>query len=212
MSGLRKRALLVFRFQRYKVARCWVLSIKTHRFARCQNILGFPSGTELGRVAVALLHGQSFATGSCRPQFRRGPAVQYYGQHLRIFWLPLPACSLFFFSIRFRLTPTSTSTGPQIDPPLTDADLLVHKLPTTNINAFDSQDESMPVGSYADARFQGAKSGASRGEEICHIDVGGVSNILSPSATFRSRAVASPCALLLAIFASPSRLSPTSTP
>jgi hypothetical protein len=64
-------------------------------------------------------------------------------QHLRIIWLP--AHSL-FFSIRLRLTHTSTSTEPQTDPPLKPKPILVRK-PLTNFNnAFDSRDKCVPVG------------------------------------------------------------------
>jgi hypothetical protein len=56
----------------------------------------------------------------------------------------------------------STTDRPTPD---ADADPLVRKQPTNGTNAFDSQDESVSVGSYAGARFQGGNGSASRDEE-----------------------------------------------
>jgi hypothetical protein len=68
-------------------------------------------------------------------------------QSLRI--ISLPAHSLFrlFFSIRFCLTRTSTSTAPQTDPhPQIQSRSLVRK-PLTNFNnTFDSRDKCVLVG------------------------------------------------------------------
>jgi hypothetical protein len=59
-----------------------------------------------------------------------------------------------FFSIQSRLTRTCTSKYHRQIHPNADVNPIARKLPTNNINAFDSQDENAPMHSAHDFKAQ----------------------------------------------------------